>query len=138
MANGFEVTIKDNSAEILSALKNAINRGLKACGEKAKEYAQDKVPKDTWNLHDNINYVVEGNECQIGVNHMDKPYGIYVEFGTGKYAETGGRQTSWVYQDENGVFHRTEGVKPRPFIRPAAADHAEEYRDILKDSLENA
>jgi hypothetical protein len=63
-----------------------------------------------------------------------------VELGTGQYASTGGGTTkpSWVYQDEFGQFHRAYPQKPRPFLKPAAADHAEEYRNILKESLENA
>jgi hypothetical protein len=63
-----------------------------------------------------------------------------VELGTGQYATTGGGTTkpSWVYQDEFGQFHRAYPQKPRPYLKPAAADHSEEFRNILKESLENA
>jgi hypothetical protein len=67
-------------------------------------------------------------------------YSIYVECGTGPYATTGGGtpKPSWVYQDEFGEWHRAYPRKPKPFLKPAAADHADEYRNILKESLENA
>ncbi len=67
-------------------------------------------------------------------------YGKYIELGTGQYASTGGGtpKPSWVYQDEFGNFHRAYPQKPRPYLKPAVADHAQEYRDILKESLENA
>jgi hypothetical protein len=62
-----------------------------------------------------------------------------VEFGTGKYATTGGGTTkdSWVYQDELGDWHRAYPQKPRPYIKPAAADHGSEYRSILEESMKN-
>jgi hypothetical protein len=40
--------------------------------------------------------------------------------------------------DEFGQFHRAYPQKPRPYLKPAAADHSEEYRNTLKESLENA
>lgn len=135
-SNGITVEFKTNNKdEVLHALKNAVNRGLKACGEKAVGYAQDACPVDTGNLRGSITYAVEGDDCYIGTNVK---YAPYIEFGTGKYAESGGRQTPWTYQDGDGNWHRTEGYKPHPFIRPSAENHVNEYRDILKDSLTHA
>lgn len=34
--------------------------------------------------------------------------------------------------------HMTEGREAQPFLAPAAKNHTQEYRDMLKDSLENA
>lgn len=67
-------------------------------------------------------------------------YGAYVECGTGQYASTGGGTTkpSWVYQDEFGNWHRAFPQKPRPYLKPAVVDHTAEFRNILKQSLENA
>lgn len=48
-------------------------------------------------------------------------YAIYVEFGTGIYAEDGnGRKTPWIYYDNKlnrWVF--TRGMHAQPFFRPA-------------------
>jgi len=125
----------DHSQEILNALVNAVNRGLSACGERAVGYAQELCPVDTGNLRGSITYAVLGEDCYIGT---DSRYARYVEFGTGVYAEEGGRQTPWVYQDDKGEWHYTNGQHPQPFIRPSASDHAEEYKSILEDSLRNA
>lgn len=67
-------------------------------------------------------------------------YGVYVECGTGKYATTGGgtHKESWVYQDEFGQWHRAYPQRPRPYLKPAVADHANEFLNLLKSSLENA
>lgn len=139
-SNGFEVEYESNCEEALEAVKNAIIRGLKACGERARDYARELVPKRTGNLKDHINYEVDESDesVSVGVEHMTPPYGIYVEFGTGKYAETGGRMTKWSYKTASGQWVTTEGTQPKPFIRPAAENHTDEYRQILKDSLENA
>lgn len=134
-AGGLRIEFNDNSKEVILAINNAINRGLKVCGEKAVGFAQNKCPVDTGRLRHSISYSVEGDECYIGTN---VEYAPYVEMGTGKYAETGGRQTPWSYQDSSGVWHRTNGQKPQPFLRPACADHSDEYMRILKDSIENA
>ena len=58
-----------------------------------------------------------------------------MELGTGKYAK-GERRTKWVYVDENGVGHTIEGQKTQPYLKPAAADHLDEYRKIIKSTLE--
>lgn len=76
-------------------------------------------------------------EIYIGTN---VGYGPYIEFGTGKYASTGGGtpKESWTYKDEFGRWHIAFPQKPRPYLKPAVADHAKEFWDMLRDSLENA
>ena len=47
-------------------------------------------------------------------------YSIFVERGTGIYAEGGGgRKTPWVYRAANGQYYTTEGMRPQPFLNPA-------------------
>ena len=134
--HGIEVEYNDFSPVVLLALKNAVSRGLGACGERAVEYAIDKCPVDTSWLSQNISYKLMDEECYIGTNIE---YAPYVEYGTGIYAENGdGRKTPWIWTDKNGDTHFTRGQKPQPFLRPAAQDHAKEYLGILKDSLINA
>lgn len=133
-SNGITVQYDSNAPEVLEALQNAVNRGLKACGEIAVGYAQELCPVDTGNLRGSISYAVDGDDCYIGTNVK---YAPYVEFGTGVHTQ-GGRQTPWTYQDDKGHWYRTTGQKPQPFLKPSAEGHSEEYREILKDSLLNA
>lgn len=67
-------------------------------------------------------------------------YAVYVECGTGKYSTVGGgtHKESWVYRDEFGNYHMAHPMKARPYLKPAVADHANEYMNLLKSSLENA
>ena len=137
-SHGIEVRFDGNSEAVLNALRNAVERGLMAIGETAVTYAKksltEQKPVDTGHLRNSINYRVRDDEVYIGTN---VEYAPYVEFGTGKYAD-GGRPTPWVYQDDEGNWHWTEGTPPRPYLAPPAKNHTQEYRDLLKDSLENA
>lgn len=85
---------------------------------------------DTGNLRNSIKHKVipDDHSVYIGTN---VEYGIYNEFGTGEYAESGGRRTAWAYQDDDGNWHMTTGMKPRPYLRPAVVDHAQEYQGII-------
>ena len=54
----------------------------------------------------------------LGVVANSAGHSPYIEFGTGKYAESGnGRQTPWAWQDDKGEWHFTHGMKSRPIMR---------------------
>lgn len=132
-----EIKVTDNSSQVLQALQDACVKALETCGLTAEGYAKKLCPVDTGNLRNSIAHAVDTDEraAYVGTN---SEYGAYVELGTGKYAEGGGgRPTPWVYQDANGNFHMTHGNKPQPFIKPAIADHAQTYRDIIESELKN-
>ena len=50
------VDFVDNSAQLLAAFRDACERGLWRCGEKAEEYAKDLCPVDTGNLRNSITH----------------------------------------------------------------------------------
>lgn len=135
-----KVTITDNSAAVKSAMKDAILRALEKCGLVAEGYAKklcDGFRNPTGNLRNSITHVVDDGETAVYIGTYNE-YAIYVELGTGIYAEGGGgRPTPWVYQDAKGNWHYTRGNKAQPFLKPAAADHAGQYRDILESELKN-
>ena len=66
----------------------------------------------------------------------DTEYAAYVELGTGKHYP-GGRPTPWVYQDAKGNWHWTAGNKAQPYLKPAAANYAAQYRKIVEDEMKN-
>lgn len=125
----------DNSKEISAEIKAALLRGLERIGLVAEGYAKKLCPVDTGNLRNSITHVVDEQE-PAAIIGTDNEYAAYVELGTGIYAEGGGgRPTPWVYQDAKGNWHYTRGNKAQPFLKPAAADHAIQYRKILEDEL---
>lgn len=129
-------TLTDNTAAVLAGIEGGIERALERMGLQGEGYAKDLVPVDTGDLRNSITHKVDTaeNSVYIGTN---KKHGPYVELGTGIYAETGGRPTPWVYQDEKGEWHHTRGQKPQPYLRPAITEHKQTYRNILEDELKN-
>lgn len=95
--------------------------------------AKQKAPKDTGALRRSITSEVNGLE---GVIYTPLEYAPYIEFGTGLFAEGGGRaDVPWNYQDDEGNWHSTSGQKPQPFMRPALNENREQIIRILKEGL---
>lgn len=131
-----DIELIDNSPMVKRAFEEACLRALERCGMQAEGYAKDLVPVDTGNLRNSISHRVDEKEKIVYVG-TNSEYGAYVELGTGKYYK-GGRQDPWVYQDEEGRWHHTNGQRAQPYLKPAVADHKQTYKNIIKDELENA
>lgn len=128
------IEITDNSGLVKEEMQAAVLRALEKCGLTAEAYAKLKCPVDTVNLRNSITHKIQANEPAAYIG-TDNEYAAYVELGTGKYYP-GGRPTPWVYQDAKGNWHLTHGQRAQPFLKPAVADHAEQYRKIIKNELE--
>ena len=129
------VVFNDYSADVLNEFHDAVLRALERCGEQAEGYAKDLAPVDTGNLRNSISHKVDDGEPAVYIG-SNVEYAAYVELGTGKYTD-GGRPTPWVYQDAQGNWHWTRGNQAHPFLKPAVADHAQTYRNIIEDELKN-
>lgn len=130
-----EFKFTDNSQKVLEEFHAACLRALEKCGLVAEGYAKKLTPVDTGNLRNSITHKVDDKEPSVHIG-TNAEYAAYVELGTGKYKEGGGgRPDPWVYQDEEGRWHKTSGNKAQPYLRPAVADHAKQYRDIIETEL---
>lgn len=130
-----QIRLEDHSAEVYKELESACQRALEKCGLVAEGHAKKMCPVDTGNLRNSITHTVADSEKAAYVG-SPVSYATYVECGTGKYY-LGGRPTPWVYQDSEGNWHRTSGQPARPFIKPAVANHLEQYQKIIKKELKN-
>ena len=128
-----DIEIIDNSAEVSAKIKNAIKRALVRIGMQAESFAKKLCVVDTGRLRNSITHKVQGDAAYIGTN---VEYAPYIELGTGKYYP-GGRKTPWAYKDEKGRWHMTHGQRAKPFLKPAAADHAQTYKNIVEDEMRN-
>lgn len=128
-----KITLEDHSAEVYKELEAACQRALEKCGLVGEGHAKMLCPVDTGNLRNSITHMVNDGEkvAYIGTN---SEYAVYVECGTGVYYP-GGRQTPWMYQDENGDLHLTHGQRAKPYIKPAVADHVDQYKKIIESEL---
>nr|DAV05087.1 MAG TPA: putative tail component [Caudoviricetes sp.] len=135
--NAMQIRLEDHSNEVLESLESACQRALEKCGLVAEGYAKKLVNSPgkfgTGALRNSITHTVSDGEraAYVGTN---SEYGVYVECGTGIYYP-GGRQTPWVYQDEKGNWHLTHGQRAKPFIKPAVAEHGEQYKRIIEAEL---
>lgn len=126
---------KDNSQACKNAIKMAEIKWLKAAALVIQSQAKTLAPVDTSNLKTSINHKVQVSnlEAYIGTNC---DYAIYVEFGTGEFAENGnGRKGGWVYTDPSGKTHFTMGMKPKPYLRPAYRKNKQALKQLLNKYL---
>lgn len=103
---------ENNVAQVAAALNSAIAKALTMIGQQAEGYAKMMCPVDTSRLKNSITNQIDmqDNSVYIGTN---VEYAPYVELGT-------------IRQD------------PHPYLKPAASEHGDEYRSILKGCLESA
>ena len=105
------VQFTDNSKEVSDNIKAALLRGLETCGLVAEGYAKKLAPVDTGNLRNSITHDVDDGEpaAYIGTNVEYAPY------------------------QELGTINMTAN----PFLKPAVADHANEFRKTFENELKN-
>ena len=104
-----DVKITDNSDKFLDALSEQLEQALTAIGLTAESYAKKDCPVDTGRLRNSITHEVrmDENATYIGSN---VEYAAFVEMGTTR-------------------------MKARPYLRPAATNHTEEYKNLIKQAL---
>ena len=108
----FTVELTDNSPEVLAGLNNAIARALWAIGNAAAGHAQDYETRiDTGRLNGSITHKETENATMIGTN---VEYAAAHEFGTSR------------------------GLSGLHYLQKAASGHTDEYKALIKNSLENA
>lgn len=110
----------------------------KACAI-VERSAKENAPKGTGELRRSItSEVITDEEGNIsGLVYTPLEYAPYVEYGTGIFAEDGNgrKDVPWHYKDDEGNWHSTSGMKPRPFLRPALEDNRVKVILALKEGL---
>lgn len=123
--------------ELLVRLQNMseadMTAGLQSACALVERSAKEKAPKGIGDLRRSITSKVEGEK---GIVYTPLEYAPYVEYGTGLFAEEGGRKdVPWNYQDEKGEWHSTSGQHPSPYMRPALNENRENILRILQGEL---
>ena len=103
-------TYRDNTDEVLAALKKAKKRGLEAIGLAAEGHAKKETPVDTGRLRNSIAHAVESDAAYIGTSTS---YAPFVELGA-------------------------RGRKGVHMLQRAASEHTDEYKRLMEDSMKNA
>lgn len=136
--------IESHVDEALAAADNAVDQALEIIGIKAEKYAKARCPVGTvestgikgyrgGTLRNSITHMVNDNTVSIGTN---VEYAPYVELGTGPYFQAPPAWEQFNAPKGKGVGHGY--VRPRPYLKPAIADHINEYKDVIENELKNA
>ena len=105
------VTFISHAKEALAGEAKAKAMALEIIGGKAESYAKKLCPVDTGRLRNSITHQQMSESVEVIGTNVE--YAPYVCLGTHKMA-------------------------PRPFLRPAAENHAAEYRAIIENVMKNA
>ena len=105
-----KVDFTDNSEQVLSAMEKAKKRGLEAIGLTAEGHAKKITPVDTGRLRNSVSHATDDEAAYIGTN---VEYAPYVELGT-------------------------RGRQGKHMLQRAASEHADEYKQLMQGSMENA
>lgn len=99
--------------------------------------AKEKAPKRTGELRRSIESKVETDtNSVVGTVFTPLEYAPYVEYGTGLFAESGGRKdVPWNYQDDKGEWHSTSGQDPHPYMRPALDENREDIMSMIEGAI---
>ena len=140
------IEYRDNTEEVLKAMKAAIRRGNEAIGLAAERHAKKKITEakavDTGRLRNSITYALAGEEAHVKSYKADKggkDRETYTYDGTAD-----GKKGSGVYIGTNVEYapgielgtHRSAGAVH--FLQDAATGHADEYKKLMEDSMKNA
>ena len=105
------VVFTSHVKECLSAEQAARQKALEIIGGKAESYAKRLCPVDTGRLRNSITHQQYDDHTEVVGTNVE--YAPYVELGTVR-------------------------MSARPYLRPAAEGHSAEYRQIIKQVMENA
>lgn len=109
--SSIQIEVIDNSPNVLAALPIAIARALWAIGNNAEGYAKaNETRVDTGRLRNSITHKETENATMIGSN---VEYAAAQELGTSR------------------------GITPLHYLQNAVANHTDEYKQLIKNSLEN-
>lgn len=110
------VVFTSHAKDVLSAEKAAAREALEIIGGKAETYAKKLCPVDTGRLRNSITHQQYDDNTEVVGSNLS--YAPYVELG---------------HHTSSGSF-----VAGKPYLRPAAEGHAEEYKEIIKIVMSNA
>ena len=155
---GISVDLKvDNVEKILEEMSKQVDIGLEAIGLQAEKHAINNITSngtvDTGLLRNSITHAVAGHSPEKQSYTADKGsgHGSYsgtvgterdkaVYIGTNveyaPYVEYGHKQEVGRYVPAIGKRLVKPHVPAKPFLKPAVADHTDEYAKILRKALQ--
>lgn len=94
-----EVKVYDNSMQVCGAIESAITAALHEAGGEFVSQAVRNSRRPSGDTAKSFDYKIDGNTLYVGSSAENA---IWEEFGTGTYAEEGGRSGYWVFVKGSG------------------------------------
>ena len=142
------IKLEDNSAKVIELMIKASEKALEAIGMQAESYAKKLAPVGTPEstgipgysgglLRNSITHAVSGNSpgIMLYTSNDGKRKGTYD--GAAPQEENKAVYIGSNVEYATYVELGTSKMKAQPYIKPAVADHADEYKQIAKTVMEN-
>lgn len=115
--------LADYADDYVEDMQKRIKQIIAETGQIIQSQAKARAPRDGGHLIDSISLTIT-NGGMTAIIHVDAFYAIYVNYGTGIYAEGPGgsraKKIPWTYYSEKlGRFVTTSGMRAQEFWEPA-------------------
>ena len=138
MAQVVAVEMIDNKDAVMDEVKEKVASWLEAIGEDAATTAANVLTEtgtiDTGRLKNSISSAIDPEEQAVYIG-TNVEYALWHEVGTGKFAESGGREGGWWFKGKDGEWHKTYGVPAKHYLQFGVTAHQEEYKEMLERAL---
>lgn len=153
------IQITDNTEAVLRELRENALKGLEIIGERAESYAAENCspvgargnhfPAELISeIRQSLTHNVDRDKMTVSIG-TSRNIGAFAELGTGnlynppkeKWVEVVVQKgphsglDHWWFRDKNGDWEMGLPIPASPYIRPAIADHLDEYKNILETEL---
>lgn len=118
---GIEIKITDNAGEFLKALPEQVEQALTAIGIAGETNAKKEITRAVYDTKPSPNYVRTGRLRNSLTHAVDM----------GQQCVILGSNVEYAAPVELG----TSRMKARPYLRPAVADYADEYRKLAEMAM---
>lgn len=116
---GNNIIFKDYAPEIQAKLQHAAEAWLEEASGEVETQAMRNTRVDTGRTKGSWQHHVDNGNLEATVG-SDYENAIWEEFGTGVFAESGGRtNVPWTYKDQKGEWHKTKGKRGTGAFRKA-------------------
>ena len=133
-----DVKFTDNSIQVIGTIERELLNALEEASGELEGRVKDNSRFDTGKTKGSWNHKVDERkfEAYVGSNYENA---IWEEFGTGIYALNGNgrKDVPWVYQSEDGKWHRTKGKKPSRALYNAFNSMKNHIERFFKDRFKN-
>ena len=119
---GVEVKVESNSAAVKEALSEQIEAALIAVGLAAETNAKNEITKAVYNTPESKSGYVRTGRLRNSIANAHDEDSVYI-----------GTNVEYAAFVEIG----TTKMKARPYLRPAATQHTEQYKELVEMALKS-